>query len=79
MALGIDICIYCQSLTLFDKQLKYSVTGTEEHVFEFLSPQHVSTLIACSTINLQFPIANASLVVIHITTSPMIPRKRPER
>ena len=38
IALGIDTCIYCQSLTLFDKQLKYGVSGTEEHVFDFLSP-----------------------------------------
>ena len=64
---------------LFDKQLKYRVPGTEEHIFEFLSPPTCVyadslrfTTIACSTINLHSPIANALVVVIHITTSPTV-------
>jgi hypothetical protein len=37
IALGIHSCVYCQNLTLFNKQLKYSVSGTKEHVFDFLN------------------------------------------
>jgi len=73
IALGIETCIYCQSLTLFDKQLKYGVSGTEEHVFDFLSPPTCVyadsprlTTIARSTIT--FPL----VVVIHITASPTV-------
>ncbi|KAN0069451.1 hypothetical protein V8E54_008072 [Elaphomyces granulatus] len=60
-------------------RLKYRVPGTEEHIFEFLSPPTCVyadslrfTTIACITINLHSPIANASVVVIHITTSPTV-------
>ena len=73
IALGIETCIYCQSLTLFDKQLKYGVSGTEEHVFDFLSPPTCVyadsprlTTIARNTIT--FPL----VVVIHITASPTV-------
>jgi hypothetical protein len=60
------ICIYCQSLTLFDKQLKY-VSQEQDNTYLNSYPPTCVYADSLQFTTIARSIANASVVVIHIT------------